>query len=260
MGSIKLFSVIFIVFFLGVNSHLATKTESREKQLSTEKQTPTTRYEVRGDRQGKVTVIDTASGKVIRTFGMDAGVAVRERFILDGGKTIAASQKDHTVFWDLATGREIGRVNERVRGFSSSKNKLISQNKEGIFLYAYPQLSQICKLTNHTEAGIIYFLFSPDSRFLYVQFHTVIPPVETSYPSHNAADSGVIYNKIFNLRTCQEIEEFSVLDIHVKSLKFSSDSNILYATGSLFTMQEGRLKEGAWQFDLINYNFQEISK
>ncbi len=52
------------------------------------------RYSVSGDRQGIVTVKDAVSSEVIRTFKMDDGVVVRETFLLDAGKTVAASQKD----------------------------------------------------------------------------------------------------------------------------------------------------------------------
>lgn len=69
----------------------------------------TSRYSVSGSRNGLVTVKEPIFSEVIRTFQMDTGVVVRETFLLDGGKTVAASQKDHTVFWNLETGREISR-------------------------------------------------------------------------------------------------------------------------------------------------------
>ena len=49
----------------------------------------------------------------MRTFQIDEGGVIEETFILDDGKTIAAAQNQQTVFWNLKTGEEIGRVEGR---------------------------------------------------------------------------------------------------------------------------------------------------
>ena len=77
-------------------------------------------YQVRGNRQGQVTVREITSFEVIGTFEIDEGVVVREVFLLDGSKTIAACQKDHAIFWHLATGEQIYRFPKRIYGFSNN--------------------------------------------------------------------------------------------------------------------------------------------
>ena len=67
------------------------------------------RYSVSGDVQGKVTVKDAVSSEVIKTFQMDVQAVIWKTFLLNGGKTIAASQRSHTASGDLETGREIRR-------------------------------------------------------------------------------------------------------------------------------------------------------
>jgi hypothetical protein len=84
------------------------------------------RYSVSGDIHGIVTVKDAVSSEVIRTFQMDNGRVVCKTFLLDGGKTVAASQIDHTVFWQLATGREVRRFPQRIYGFSHDETKFFT--------------------------------------------------------------------------------------------------------------------------------------
>jgi len=101
----------------GVTEHEDEGIE-RIADLNRENTLRSSRYSVSGSRQGQVTVKDAATGEVIRTFQMDDGVVVRETFLLDGGKTVAASQKDHTIFWDLTTGKKNRRFPQRIYGFS----------------------------------------------------------------------------------------------------------------------------------------------
>ncbi len=164
----------------------------------------TSRYQISGDRVGKVTVKDTASGEVIRTFEMDEGVVVRELFLLDGGKTVAASQKDHAVVWDLKTGREIGRVNQRVYGFSHDETKFFTHYyPEGVALYAYPGLKKICQLLSQPTDGPASFLFSPDDRFLFIASATGFPSTDENYPRGNLTDISISETLLFNLQECQ---------------------------------------------------------
>ncbi|ODH03127.1 hypothetical protein A4S05_20730 [Nostoc sp. KVJ20] len=100
---------------------------------------------------------------------MDKGVVVREVFLLDGGRTVAACQKDHAIFWNLATGQQIYRFPKRIYGFSHNETKFFSYKyPDGVSLYAYPEMTQICELLNRRMSGPFHFLFSPDDRFLVV--------------------------------------------------------------------------------------------
>jgi WD40 repeat protein len=94
--------------------------------LNTENTPSVNPYSVSGSREGQVTVTDTISGETIHTFEIDSGVVVRETFILEGGKTVAASQKDHAVFWDLTTGEEIRRFLQIIYGFYRNKIKFFT--------------------------------------------------------------------------------------------------------------------------------------
>jgi hypothetical protein len=225
---------------------------NRENTLST------SRYQISGNRTGKVTVKDTASGEVIRTFEMDEGVVVRELFLLEDGKTVAASQKDHGVFWDLATGREIGRVNQRVYGFSHDETKFFTHDtQKGVALYAYPSLKQICQLLSEPISGPEFFLFSPDERFLIIKFASWLPATDENYPEGNLTDLGISYTLLFNLQSCQEVKELSMFNWRI--LKFSPDSRFLYIVDGYLGRRYGFIK-GSWQFDLMTYKLQKLTE
>lgn len=101
-------------------------------------------YSVSGDIHGIVTVKDAVSSDVIRTFQMDVRGVVWKTFLLNGGKTIVASQIDHTVFWELATGREVRRFPQRIYGFSHDETKFFTYElpQEIIFLHGYPNFTK----------------------------------------------------------------------------------------------------------------------
>lgn len=221
---------------------------------------PASRYIVSGDRQGKVTVKDAVSLEVIRTFQMDSGVVVREVFLLDGGKTVGASQKDKAIFWDLDTGREIRRLNQRIYGFSHDEKKFFTfYHPEGVVLYAYPNLARICQLKKWPSFGPRGFRFSPDDRFLAIQFQTGFPSRDENYPYSDTVTRGIVYTKLFHIPNCQEIQEFSAL--RISSLgQFSPDSKF-YDLKNVFTYIEGgRLPtRGSWRFDLTTYKVEKNS-
>ncbi|MDY7013141.1 MAG: hypothetical protein SVX43_05975 [Cyanobacteriota bacterium] len=161
-----------------------------------------------------MTVTDPISGNIIRTFQMTEGVVVRETFLLDNGRTVGASQKDRAVFWDLETGREIGRIDQRVYGFSEDEKKLWTFGSRGLLVYSYPELIQTCQLTDRPAreggTGPGKFQFSPDSRFLVIYFSPGRPAADEDYPEPGF--TGIImgpgsggFRSFFELQTCQSI-------------------------------------------------------
>lgn len=223
------------------------------------------RYSVSGDRHGIVTVKDAVSSEVIRTFKMDAGVVVRETFLLDGGKTVAASQKDHAVFWDLATGIEISRFPQRIYGFSHDGTKfftLKSLAEGSLLLYAYPSLTSICELIPEASGGgIMNFSLAPNDRFLNVMFAPNYPESDENYPQGDPSARTVITVNLFNLETCQEIKEFTqafgpFADIGI----FSPDSNFLDLERAYFSRPGSSDSEvGSWRFNLKTYQVEKIN-
>ncbi len=124
------------------------------------------RYSVSGSREGQVTVKDAASGETIRTFEMDSGVVVRETFLLEGGKTVAASQKDRAVFWDLTTGEEIRRFPQIIYGFADDESKFFTYETPGskVCLYSYPDLTFSANC-HSTRATLNLFVFRQTIAF-----------------------------------------------------------------------------------------------
>ncbi len=206
---------------------------------------------ISGDRKGHVTVKEAVSGHVRYRFQMETGV-VRELYLLDNGNTLVATQKDHTVFWDLATGSEIRRFDQRIYGFSNNETLFFTYNTDGVFLHAYPSMKGVCQLCKGPMLGPDAHLFSPNDQFLAILFSSGRPSSDSHYPRSNPVFRGNTYSKLFDLLTCQEIQEFSKLDV-VRLGEFSSDSTA-YDLKEAEISLEGRRLSGAWRFDLTNKN------
>ncbi|MEH2170427.1 MAG: hypothetical protein V7K41_28000 [Nostoc sp.] len=217
-------------------------------------------YQVSGNRQGQVTIREITSSEVIRTFQMDEGIVVREVFLLDGGRTVAACQKDHAIFWDLATGQEIACFNQRIYGFSHDETKFFTYKyPDGVSLYAYPELAQVCELLKRRMAGPFHFLFSPNDCFLVVWFASGYPSSDENYPRRNPVRSAYACAKLFNLDTCQEIQEFSQLRA-LEEGKFSPDSRFYDSQKTKRSLPDNNLVAKSWRFNLTTYEVRELSK
>jgi hypothetical protein len=237
----------------------------RVADLGRDNNVSNSRYFVNGYRQGRVLVKHAMTAEVIRAFLMDYGVVVRETFLLDGGKTVAASQKDHTVFWDFETSREIRRFSQRIYGFYHDETKFFTlKEPEGtLVLYAYPSLKFICELIpKENRGGIMNFSLAPNDRFLIVMFAPNYPESDENYPLGDPSARTVISVNLFNLETCQEIKEFtqafgsSGFDMGI----FSPDSNFLYLKRAYFSKPGSSNSEvGSWRFNLKNYQIEKIN-
>jgi len=247
----------------GVTAHEDDGME-RIADLNRENTLRPSRYSVSGSRQGQVTVKDATTGEIIRTFQMDSGVVVRETFLLEGGKTVAASQKDHTVFWDLETGKEVRRFPQRIYGFSPDETKFFTyESPAQVFLYTYPNGERICKLVERIQQGPagsqFYpyrgFEFSPNSQFLVIAFYPGMPSDDENYPNPNPVTRGYTIIKLFNLRDCDDVEEFSELRIR-RLGEFTKDSKFYSMKDINIDTNHGR-KEGSWLFNLETYEIKE---
>jgi WD40 repeat protein len=217
-------------------------------------------YSVSGDRQGLVTVKDAVSSEVIRTFKMDVRAVVWKTFILNGGKTIAASQKNYAVFWDLETGREVRRFPQRIYGFSHDETKfftwkLVDKN-HNILLYSYPDMNLTCKLLPFQGLRPEEFEFSPNDRFLAVSLYTGAPSNDEDYLNPPMHISGLRLTNLFDLKMCQVIEEFSKL-LNPGLGEFSPDSSFYVVNDAL--KLNGRRILGSCNFNLNNYQLENCT-
>jgi hypothetical protein len=211
-------------------------------------------YEVTGsgNKNGLVTIKHKISGEIVRTFQMEKAV-VREVFLLDGGETVAASQKDHTVFWNLETGTEIHRIEQRIYGFSHDQTKFFTYQPREVLIYSYPSFQPSCQLTDMFTFGPDKFSFSPNDQFLAIVFATGRPESDEDYP-HRVSFRSIARGQLFDISRCQEIKEFS--ELRLRSLgEFSQDSKFydfkkVVITKSTLGLREGGFVEGSWRFDL----------
>ena len=210
---------------------------------------------VTGDANGLVTLTDTQTGTVERTWQMDAGVPARQVFLLDNGQTVGAAQKDHTIFWNVASGEETGRIEAEAYGFSHDQSKFFvydnSQNQQEIALYSYPTLQPLASLATQAS-GPDSWVFSPDDHYLAIYMATSNPYSDESYPHPDAVDRNLCYAQMFDLTTNTEVQIGSFLPVRVP-IGFSADSRFyLFSGAKLVSAQEGSLQGGTFQLDIDN--------
>jgi hypothetical protein len=251
--------LLLIVSIVGVLNVSVITGQDRENGSFQKPMVQASSYTINGDRKGQVTVQNPVSGQIIRTFQMREEV-VREVFLLDSGKIVAASQKDHAVFWDMDTGQEIHRFPERIYGFSHDQKRFFTYSpQQEISLYSYPDMRLACKLPKGFIAGPEKFMFSPDDRFLGILFATGRPESDEYYPGTGSLRRSIVYSKLFDIKKCQEILEFSKLKV-IQLGEFSSDSNFYNLNNSLvFIENEGRYVEGEWRFNLTKNKIEKLS-
>lgn len=241
-------------------SHGVTASNQGEIERIADNIPSASRYSISGSRNGIVTVKNAVSSEVIRTFKMDDGVVVRETFLLDGGKTVAASQKDHAVFWELDTGKEIRRFPQRIYGFSHDETKFFTyQFPQGIiFLHSYPSFTLVCKWKKGAP-GPEQFRFSPNDRFLNITFSNGYPPMDENYPLPDRSGGPVNYARLFDIETCQEIKIFSQLRL-LNIGEFSADSLFLFTSEYVYVDVDSNLILPTWwRFNLKTYQVEKLA-
>ncbi|MGC1247493.1 MAG: hypothetical protein WA865_14865 [Spirulinaceae cyanobacterium] len=212
------------------------------------KANPEERYQVSGDEAGKVTVVDADSGEVVNTFQIDEGGVIEETFVLDEGKTIAAAQNQQTIFWNLETGEEIGRVQGRMYNFFEGQNNRIItyvEKEEQTFTYSYPDLDSQCQSGRILELlENDYFRLSPDGRYLAVLFGI---PFE---PEDEAITKYIPSSGLYDLQSCSEIKIADHPALEPKRIgEFSPDSRYYFVEHTYFRLGTS-FAFGAIKFDL----------
>jgi hypothetical protein len=205
-------------------------------------------YEVVGTRDGHVNLLDRRSGETIRVFTMDHPEVVREIHVLDRGRTLAVSQANETIFWEISSGRELFKAPYRIYAFSPIKTNFFIYRERNVFWISYPSLTERCKLTSSPVMGPDSFAFSPDGRFLTIVFYSGRPSTDAYYPNPEPQSKSYRYARLFDLTDCNEIEEFTRLDASMLGV-FSEDSRHLTLTDAAIRL-DGQYMEGSWRFDL----------
>ncbi|MDY7014409.1 MAG: hypothetical protein SVX43_12565 [Cyanobacteriota bacterium] len=224
------------------------------------------RYQVLGDRNGKVTVRNPISGNIVRTFQMTEGVVIREKFLLDNGRTVGASQRDKAIFWDVQTGKEIRRIDQRVYGFSDDETIFFTYGSRGLLVHSYPEMTQTCQLSNGSaqegDIGPAEFQFSPDNRFLAIPFLYGKPARDDDYPGITGLVMGGVpgFRQIYNLQKC-EIIPLSTHTVSVGNVilpgDFSADSKF-YEARQAISLWQGRAAKVTLRFNLETNEVEQV--
>lgn len=213
----------------------------------------TKRYTVTGNKEGLVKFGDFQRN-VYNHFQMDTGKWARELFVLNDGKTVGASQEDHTVFWNAATGKEIGRVSEHVYGFSHDQKHFIAQNGHNkISIYQYAGFKRIAQFQPPCYGGICAFLFSQDDRYCAVSFESASPASEATYPMvFNMKNMSAI--QLYSLSPVGEVPNFAALNANMGT--FADDSSAYFGSNPVYIGNDWT--DGPWRFDLKTFKVETV--
>ena len=214
----------------------------------------TSRYSVTGDNEGLVKFGDFKR-KVFNHFQMDKGKWVRELFVLNDGKTIGASQIDHTVFWETATGKEVGRVHEHVYGFSHNQKYFIAQDSRyDISIYEYAGFKRVAQFASPAR-GVCAYLFSPDDNYCAIQFAGNFPAPDSIYPGELQARSNIVRVQVYRLDPVGEVPNFASLNV-TSIGTFAADSSAYFGDSPIY---KGRDRiDGSWRFDLKTFEVSAV--
>lgn len=184
-------------------------------------------------QEGQIQVIDEAGGQVVHQFRKPAGV-VREIFALGDGSRVAVSQKNSTEFYDAATGKRVRRIEERTYAFSHDQTvSVVFTAGNDLLLYNYPQLSVKFTLAENQGNGPSAVLFSPDDRYLAVQFCSRYPLSDEEYPNP-VLEKTFFTVVLFDLMRGERL----AADGGVYVGRFSDDSRV-YTTGEGASIELG---------------------
>lgn len=229
-----------------------------------------------GPNRLEVSLKNTSSGEIVRTFEAAPNSEIVRVFVLDEGRTVALSQAspiqtsydyqpqdEFTIFFDVETGQEIARIPQRTYGFSSDESLIVVHKLgEGSFVYTYPDFKLACQI--QLPGFPIGVVFSENNKFLNVVFSGVEPDF------YGAISSFPPFSYIFDLERCQEIAEFSRLVTNT-TVAFDSDSKFAYFRSyclgcSLSAEDEENLMNGTlkfddliWRFNLLTHQIEKIA-
>jgi WD40 repeat protein len=215
-------------------------------------------YQVIRDRQGRVSLREKNSGKVLQIFQTQSSL-VREIFLLKDRKTLITSQRNESIFWDLVTGKSTRKSN-RIYQFSPDGSKVLAFSRSGaISLNEYPSFIQKCELKTLGLDEYFALRISNDGKFLAINDSgTRIPDF---YDPVFFTRSRDISPRLFSLTSCQEVHEFTP-SVFGRG-RFSSDSR--FFQGSLCRVFDEKtgipvdektcIPIERWKFDLVKYEF-----
>lgn len=122
-------------------------------------------------KDGKsVVVLDARSGAVLHSLPKPAGL-VRSVYALARGTVVVTTRGDGSEFWDTRTGAVTARLGDPVHGISHDGSRLVTFSSDHqLMIRSFPTLAVTRVLEAKSEWGPSAVAFSPDDRFVAVEF------------------------------------------------------------------------------------------
>ena len=129
-----------------------------------------TPFQVISAAENTLAVVNIHSGDTLFRLAKPEGV-LREMAALDDGHVVMTTTADASEFRDAETGRLLRRYDERIYAYSSDQRMCVAFSREhDLLLLDFPELTVRFVLLQHSAWGPSTLLFSPDDRYLAVEF------------------------------------------------------------------------------------------
>jgi len=187
---------------------------------------------------GKAVVVkNEITGRVVHTIAKPPGL-VRRAFALDGGAVVATTTKDATEFWNATDGTLTRRIDERVHAVSHSGNRVVTFAQDrALLVRSYPDLDLVRVLESHAEWGPSGVVFSPNDRYVAVEFCNHYPLTDEQF-ANPVFDATLYRVKIYDVQSGETLP--AVSDVRIG--KFSPDSRYYeYQDGRRFDLRSRSL-------------------
>lgn len=195
------------------------------------------RFTVKQSRLLSLTVIGllvlTAVWATLAETGPD-GLLVRERYTLASGTVEATTTRAYTKFVDTESGALIKQFDMRIYAFSHQERLCVAFNEDReLILLDYPALTTMKVLDKVDNGGPMHLAFSPDDRYLEVQYCNHYPLTDEDFQDP-VFDKTRFWVKLYNLETGESIPEVN----GIAPGEFSEDPGIYkMADGRLFDLK-----------------------
>lgn len=171
-------------------------------------QTPSRDIAVEVNEEGKLAVIDQTTGAVLHVLPKPEGV-IREMHALDGGAMVLTTKRDRTDIRNAETGELVRQLDFRVYAVDHSEQLgVVFTDSKELKVLDWPELSVKWMLETGVNGGPSQMAFSPDDRYLAVEFCNAYPLSDEMFvnPGLNAV---FYWTRLYDMQTGEMVPEFT---------------------------------------------------
>ena len=211
------------------------------------------RFHVTSAREGQLTIFGADPNKALQVVQMPEKRPVRGMFLLNGETVLAASQLNGASIYSLPGGTLVQRLPYDIVSFSPSQKRYLAGRYDGapqLTVYSYPGHARQFTLPPVQNMGAAAVRFSPNDRYLVVQFDRRYPVSDETYPNPRPAFRNVPVLMLYDLQTQSVVAEFNrgqTAPVVALPGEFSPDSRYYVVTQNGAAILRFDTQKNAWE-------------